>query len=281
VPDVDDPRLAQFPMHMRQMLIAQLSAQVREPDVMVTEPCAISTRVAPSFLRVGHVDLFSRRAAEPSASELAKRQHVAMVEHMLFREYPDVLPGAPLQERALAAIDAAADRIAAMVAGWIRIGFCQGNFNADNCLAGGRTMDYGPFGWMDKCVYLPLSVLFLLNGILGGLNFRVRACCMHSSSCCHPWASPLPNHPLSQACVQIRCASTCCELPVTEHFDMHQIRPIHRSIHTHPRCSHNPSTHPPTHSLTHPPTLASPASLSKGTTQSLPSGPEVAITLRS
>lgn len=26
----------------------------------------------------------------------------------------------------------------------------QGNFNADNCLVGGRTMDYGPFGWMDK-----------------------------------------------------------------------------------------------------------------------------------
>ena len=29
----------------------------------ILEPCAISTRVAPSFLRVGHVDLFARRAA--------------------------------------------------------------------------------------------------------------------------------------------------------------------------------------------------------------------------
>ena len=150
LPDVNDPRLAQFPMQMRQMLIDQLMAQVREPDVMVDEPCAISTRVAPSFLRVGHVDLFARRATEPGASEVAKRQHVAMVEHMLFREFSDVLPDAPLQERALAAMDVAADRIAAMVAGWLRVGFCQGNFNSDNCLVAGRTMDYGPFGWMDK-----------------------------------------------------------------------------------------------------------------------------------
>jgi len=29
------------------------------------------------------------------------------------------------------------------------VGFCQGNFNADNCLISGRTMDYGPFGFMD------------------------------------------------------------------------------------------------------------------------------------
>ena len=38
------------------------------------------------------------------------------------------------------------DRLTGMIAEWIRVGFCQGNFNADNCLVGGRTMDYGPFG---------------------------------------------------------------------------------------------------------------------------------------
>ena len=31
----------------------------------------------------------------------------------------------------------------------MRVGFCQGNFNADNCLVAGRTMDYGPFGFLD------------------------------------------------------------------------------------------------------------------------------------
>jgi len=29
----------------------------------------------------------------------------------------------------------------------IRVGFAQGNFNADNCLIGGRTMDYGAFSF--------------------------------------------------------------------------------------------------------------------------------------
>lgn len=33
----------------------------KDPDVMIEEKCAITTRVAPSFLRIGHVDLFSRR----------------------------------------------------------------------------------------------------------------------------------------------------------------------------------------------------------------------------
>lgn len=30
------------------------------------------------------------------------------------------------------------------------MGFVQGNFNCDNTLIAGRTMDYGPFGWIEK-----------------------------------------------------------------------------------------------------------------------------------
>ena len=36
-----------------------------------------------------------------------------------------------------------------MVANWIRVGYCQGNFNSDNCAAGGFTLDYGPFGFVE------------------------------------------------------------------------------------------------------------------------------------
>ena len=32
------------------------------------ERCAITTRVAPSFLRVGHIDLFGRRARSSNAT---------------------------------------------------------------------------------------------------------------------------------------------------------------------------------------------------------------------
>jgi len=44
---------------------------------------------------------------------------------------------------------ASGQRICRLIGEWLRVGFCQGNFNADNCLVGGRTMDYGPFGFMD------------------------------------------------------------------------------------------------------------------------------------
>ena len=35
------------------------------------------------------------------------------------------------------------------MANWVRVGYCQGNFNSDNCAAGGFTLDYGPFGFID------------------------------------------------------------------------------------------------------------------------------------
>jgi len=134
---------------------------VWDPDTRITEPCAITTRVAPSFLRVGHVDLFARRARATGGEE-QRAQHRQMVEHALFREYPDLAPDAALEERALALLSAAADRLGAMVAGWLRVGYCQGNFNGDNCLVGGRTMDYGPFGFIEE--YDPLFAKWTGSG---------------------------------------------------------------------------------------------------------------------
>ena len=40
-------------------------------------------------------------------------------------------------------------RLSTLVANWLRIGYCQGNFNSDNCAAGGYTLDYGPFGFCE------------------------------------------------------------------------------------------------------------------------------------
>lgn len=121
-----------------------------DPDMMIHETCAITTRVAPSFLRVGHIDLFARRATASSASPEQIKEHELMVEHALFREYPDCCPGAPLPQRACAMMRQVSKRFAKLISGWLRVGFCQGNFSADNCLVGGRTMDYGPFGWIER-----------------------------------------------------------------------------------------------------------------------------------
>jgi hypothetical protein len=40
--------------------------------------------------------------------------------------------------------------LARLMADWLRVGFNQGNFNSDNCSVAGRTLDYGPFGFMEK-----------------------------------------------------------------------------------------------------------------------------------
>ena len=59
--------------------------------------------------------------------------------------YDPYIESKNLEQAATKMLDLAAIRIADMVNGWVRVGFAQGNFNADNCLIGGRTMDYGTY----------------------------------------------------------------------------------------------------------------------------------------
>ena len=37
-----------------------------------------------------------------------------------------------------------------LIAEWLRVGYCQGNMNSDNSALGGVTLDYGPFGFMER-----------------------------------------------------------------------------------------------------------------------------------
>lgn len=120
-----------------------------DPDVLVSEPVAISTRVAPSFIRVGQLELFGRRARKnehPRAMDELEK----IVLHLIDREYDGVIDQAlPATEKVVLLADAFRSRLTSLVADWIRVGYCQGNFNSDNCAAGGFTLDYGPFGFID------------------------------------------------------------------------------------------------------------------------------------
>ena len=120
-----------------------------DPDVLVSEPVAISTRVAPSFIRVGQLELFSRRArknAHPQAMEELEK----IVLHLIDREYDNVIDQTlPTADKVVLLAEAFRSRLTSLVANWIRVGYCQGNFNSDNCAAGGFTLDYGPFGFCD------------------------------------------------------------------------------------------------------------------------------------
>ncbi|HEY9190721.1 MAG TPA: protein adenylyltransferase SelO family protein [Sulfurovum sp.] len=121
----------------------------RDPEVMIDEAVAITTRVAPSFLRVGQLELFGRRARKnehPKAMEELEK----IVLHLIDREYSDVIDAhLPTREKVLLLAREFRKRLTSLVANWIRVGYCQGNFNSDNCAAGGFTLDYGPFGFID------------------------------------------------------------------------------------------------------------------------------------
>ena len=159
IPTVDDPRLQKYSLEQRKQIVAQLNAQSKnDPDIMIEEPNAITCRVAPSFVRVGHLDLFARRAtkglsdyslglgtSKPDKTSNEFKELEALVWHACFREFPKTCydpfnESGDVLSASKCLLQHSMDGIATMVAGWIRVGFAQGNFNADNCLVAGRTM---------------------------------------------------------------------------------------------------------------------------------------------
>ena len=124
-------------------------SQSFNPDRMVFDPVAISTRVAPSFIRVGQLELFGRRARRQEHPN-ALKELVMLVLHLIDREYSDDIANElSLTDKVLKLASLFRDRLTSLVANWIRVGYCQGNFNSDNCAAGGFTLDYGPFGFCE------------------------------------------------------------------------------------------------------------------------------------
>ena len=120
-----------------------------DPDILVDNPVAISTRVAPSFLRVGQLELFARRArsnTHPRALEDLRM----IVSHLIEREYKsNINQNFVFADQLVELAKQFRQRLTSLVANWQRIGYCQGNYNSDNCAAGGFTLDYGPFGFCE------------------------------------------------------------------------------------------------------------------------------------
>ncbi len=125
------------------------NSRSKDPDMLISEAVAISTRVAPSFIRVGQLELFGRRARKkehPKAIEELEK----IVLHSIDREYGDVIDKKlTTAEKVVLLAREFRSRLTSLVANWIRVGYCQGNFNSDNCAVGGFTLDYGPFGFCD------------------------------------------------------------------------------------------------------------------------------------
>ncbi|QKF82532.1 protein adenylyltransferase SelO family protein [Halarcobacter ebronensis] len=121
----------------------------RDPEKMIKEYVAITTRVAPSFIRVGQVELFGRRTRKKEYENSYKELEM-LVLHLIDREYnKEINQDLSLKEKVILLAKLYQKRLCSLVANWIRVGYCQGNFNSDNCAAGGFTLDYGPFGFIE------------------------------------------------------------------------------------------------------------------------------------
>ena len=105
------------------------------------ETGAVVARVAPSFLRFGHVEHFAH-----------SNQHDALrrlVDFTIATHFPELQDGRDGLDPLHAWLAEVARRTAAMVAHWQAVGFAHGVMNTDNMSLLGLTIDYGPFGFLD------------------------------------------------------------------------------------------------------------------------------------
>ncbi|WP_302356854.1 YdiU family protein [Alcaligenes sp. YSL9] len=117
------------------------------------ETGAIVTRVAPSFVRFGSFEHWANDASRVRE----------LLDYVLREFYPELLvEGDSEQERVCRFLQEVTHRSAEMVADWQTVGFCHGVMNTDNMSILGLTIDYGPYGFMDR--------------------FRVNHVCNHSDN---------------------------------------------------------------------------------------------------
>jgi hypothetical protein len=103
------------------------------------ETAATLLRMAPSHVRFGTFQLFASRGLDDRVRELA--------DYVLARHFPD-LAGAPEPYRQF--FGEVCRSTARLMARWMAAGFAHGVMNTDNMSVLGLTLDYGPYGFLDK-----------------------------------------------------------------------------------------------------------------------------------
>lgn len=104
------------------------------------ETAAVLLRLAPSHVRFGSFEVFYYRKQHEPLKLLA--------DHVIEEHFPELANGADRYCRFLAEVVA---RTARLIARWQAVGFAHGVMNTDNMSILGLTLDYGPFGFMERC----------------------------------------------------------------------------------------------------------------------------------
>jgi uncharacterized protein YdiU (UPF0061 family) len=106
-----------------------------------SETAAILTRVAPTHVRFGSFELFASRRMQPEVQQLAD---------MVITDHFPALLALPAAARYAAWYHEVVQRTAGLMAQWTAVGFQHGVMNTDNFSITGLTIDYGPYGWMER-----------------------------------------------------------------------------------------------------------------------------------
>jgi serine/tyrosine/threonine adenylyltransferase len=104
------------------------------------ETAAVLTRVAPSFLRFGHVEFLSHT----QQTDLLKDLLAFLIE----TQFP-ALSNHPFEEQLGLWFHELCRRTAGLMVQWQSVGFCHGVMNTDNLSLLGLTLDYGPYGFLE------------------------------------------------------------------------------------------------------------------------------------
>lgn len=148
------------------------------------EPGAVGARVAPSFLRFGQFELFYQRD-EPALLR-------ALAVHALGRDFAHLRlqePEAPLSRLLVLLFREVCERQARLVAEWLRVGYCQGNMNSDNSALCGVTLDYGPFGFLER--FDPMHCPWVGGGAEYSFGRQPQAAAINLSILSEAWADLL------------------------------------------------------------------------------------------
>ncbi len=98
-------------------------------------------RLAPSHIRFGTFEYFYYRHQY--------RQLRLLLDYLLEYHFPE-LQQFPEEEQALELFRLVARRTASLIAQWQLVGFAHGVMNTDNMSILGLTIDYGPYGFLDR-----------------------------------------------------------------------------------------------------------------------------------
>ncbi|KAM9229794.1 protein adenylyltransferase SelO, mitochondrial isoform 2-T2 [Dugong dugon] len=119
------------------------------------EKCTVVLRIAPTFIRFGSFEIFKPADAltgreGPSVGRNDIR--IQMLDYVIGSFYPEIQAAHADDHlrRNTAFFREVTRRTARLVAEWQCVGFCHGVLNTDNMSIVGLTIDYGPFGFLDR-----------------------------------------------------------------------------------------------------------------------------------